>query len=44
VVPVISGENRYHLFGRLAKARAMRHLRSWSFRNGVVLHQYRRAR
>jgi dihydrofolate reductase len=44
VVPVISGENRYHLFGRLAKARPMRHLRSWSFRNGVMLHQYRRAR
>jgi dihydrofolate reductase len=44
VVPVISGDGRYRLFGPLARARKLRHLRSWTFRNGVVLHRYRRAR
>jgi dihydrofolate reductase len=44
VVPVISGESRYRLFGPMARARRLRHVRSWTFRNGVVLHQYRRAR
>jgi dihydrofolate reductase len=44
VVPILSGENRYRLFGPLARARRLRHLRSWSFRNGIMLHQYRRAR
>jgi dihydrofolate reductase len=44
VVPVLSGQSRYRLFGPMARARKLRHLRSWTFRNGVVLHQYRRAR
>jgi dihydrofolate reductase len=44
VVPIISGDRRYRLFGPLARARKLRHLQTWTFRNGVVLHQYRRAR
>ncbi|MCI4326534.1 MAG: dihydrofolate reductase family protein [Thermoplasmata archaeon] len=44
VVPVISGPRRYPLFGPLARPRTLRHLRCWTFRNGVVLHQYRRGR
>jgi dihydrofolate reductase len=44
VVPILTGENRYRLFGPLARTRKLRHVRSWSFRNGVVLQQYRRAR
>jgi dihydrofolate reductase len=43
VVPILSGQSRWRLFGRLARARPLRHLRSWTFDNGVVLHQYRRA-
>jgi dihydrofolate reductase len=44
VVPVILGGTRYRLFGPLARQRSLRHLRSWTFRNGVVLHQYRKRR
>jgi dihydrofolate reductase len=44
VVPVISGEGRYRLFGPLSRARKLKHLRTWTFRNGVLLHQYRRGR
>lgn len=44
VVPVILGQGRYRLFGPLARPRHLRHLRSWTFRNGVVLHRYRRAK
>lgn len=44
VVPIILGQGRYRLFGPLLSPRNLRHIRSWTFRNGVVLHQYRRAR
>jgi dihydrofolate reductase len=44
VVPVISGQGRYRLFGPLARPRALRPLRSWRFANGVELHQHRRTR
>jgi dihydrofolate reductase len=44
VVPVILGEGRYRLFGPLARQRNLRHVRSWTFDNGVILHQYRRTR
>jgi len=44
VVPVIVGEGRNRLFGRLAGPRNLEHVRTWTFDNGVVLHQYRRAR
>jgi dihydrofolate reductase len=43
VVPIISGERRYRLFGPMARARKLRHIRTWIFDNGVTLHQYRRA-
>ena len=44
IVPVILGQGRFRLFGRLARPRNLKHLRSWTFRNGVVLHRYRRHR
>lgn len=44
VVPIILGQGRYRLFGPLPSPRNLRYIRSWTFRNGVVLHQYRRAR
>ncbi len=44
VVPVILGEGRYRLFGPLRRPRALRRVRSWTFRNGVVLHHYHRER
>jgi dihydrofolate reductase len=42
VVPVIIGEGRHRLFGPLGRPRNLKHLRSWTFSNGVVLNQYRR--
>jgi dihydrofolate reductase len=44
VVPIISGEGKYRLFGALPRERKLEHVRCWTFRNGIVLHQYRRAR
>jgi len=44
VVPVIVGEGRNRLFGPLPRPRRLRHVRTWTFPNGVVLHQYRRKR
>jgi dihydrofolate reductase len=41
VVPVIVGQGRDRLFGPLERPRALRHLRSWTFSNGVMLHQFR---
>lgn len=43
VVPVIQGERGNRLFAPLPRSRHLTHLRSWTFKNGVVLHQYRRA-
>jgi dihydrofolate reductase len=43
VVPIIQGGNRDRLFGPLAHRRDLKHVRSWTFSNGVLLHQYRRA-
>jgi dihydrofolate reductase len=42
VVPIIVGETRNRLFGPLPRPRNLHHLRSWTFRNGVTLHQLRR--
>jgi dihydrofolate reductase len=42
VVPIIVGEGRDRLFGPLPRPRNLRHVRSWTFRNGVTLHQLRR--
>jgi dihydrofolate reductase len=44
VVPVIVGEGRNRLFGPLPRPRKLKLVRSWTFSNGVVLHQYRRRR
>jgi dihydrofolate reductase len=44
VVPILVGQKRDRLFGPLSKQRDLKHVRTWSFRNGVVLHQYRRER
>jgi dihydrofolate reductase len=42
VVPVILGAARYRLFSPLPSQRNLKHVRTWTFRNGVVLHQYRK--
>jgi dihydrofolate reductase len=44
VVPTIVGQPRDRLFGSLARQRNLTHVRSWTFRNGVTLHQLRRAK
>jgi dihydrofolate reductase len=44
VVPIILGQGRYRLFGPLERPLDLVHVRSWNFRNGVVLHQYRKSR
>lgn len=44
VVPEILGGTRYRLFSPLPRQRKLRHVRTWTFRNGVVLHQYRKTR
>jgi dihydrofolate reductase len=44
VVPVVLGGNRYRLFPPLSHQRNLKHVRTWTFRNGVVLHQYRKHR
>jgi dihydrofolate reductase len=44
VVPTIVGETRNRLFGPLPRPRTLRHLRTWTFRNGVTLHQLRRVK
>lgn len=43
VVPIILGQGRDRLFGPRIRPARLRHLRSWTFRNGIVLHRYRRA-
>ena len=42
VVPMVLGSGRDRLFGPRDRPQDLRHVRSWSFRNGVVLHQYRK--
>ncbi len=42
VVPVILGQGRDRLFGELKRPLKLKVGRSWTFRNGVVLQQYRR--
>jgi dihydrofolate reductase len=42
VVPTIVGESRHRLFGPLSRPRHLTHVRSWTFRNGVMLHQLKR--
>lgn len=42
VVPTIVGESRNRLFPPLPRPRKLRHIRSWTFTNGVTLHQLRR--
>jgi len=42
VVPIIVGEGHHRLFGPLAQPRRLELQRTWTFRNGVVLHQYQR--
>ena len=42
VVPLILGQGRYRLFGPSTRPHDLRHVRSWTFSNGVVLHQYRK--
>jgi dihydrofolate reductase len=44
VVPIILGEGRNRLFGTLPHRRNLKLVRSWAFKNGVVLHRYRRSR
>jgi dihydrofolate reductase len=44
VVPVILGGTRYRLFPPTPRQRNLKHVRSRTFRNGIVLHQYRRIR
>jgi len=44
VVPTIVGQGRHRLFGQLARPLNLNLIRSWAFRNGVVLNQYRRKR
>ena len=44
VVPVILGGTRYRLFPRLPRPQNLKLVRTWAFRNGIVLHRYRRAR
>ncbi|MGI0054167.1 MAG: dihydrofolate reductase family protein [Thermoplasmata archaeon] len=43
VVPIIQGGGRHRLFAPMAHPRNLKHVKTWTFRNGVVLHQYRRA-
>jgi dihydrofolate reductase len=42
VVPIILGQGRNRLFGPRSRQLELRHIRSWPFPNGIVLHQYRR--
>jgi dihydrofolate reductase len=42
VVPILLGQKKYRLFGSFDRQRNLKHRRSWTFDNGVVLHQYRR--
>jgi dihydrofolate reductase len=42
VVPIVLGSGRNRLFGPLARQRNLQHIRSWTFENGIVLHQYRK--
>jgi dihydrofolate reductase len=42
VVPIVLGSGRNRLFGPLDRQRNLQHIRSWSFGNGIVLHQYRK--
>jgi dihydrofolate reductase len=44
VVPTIVGQSRDRLFGTLPRQRDLTHVHSWTFRNGVTLHQLRRSR
>jgi dihydrofolate reductase len=44
VVPTIVGQKGNRLFGPLPRQRSLRHVRSWTLRNGVTLHQLRRSK
>lgn len=44
IVPIVLGQGRYRLFGRWSRPRKLSLVRAWTFKNGIVLHQYRRAR
>jgi len=44
VVPVIVGGSRYRLFPGLSGPRRLKLVRTWMFKNGVALHQYRKSR
>ncbi len=44
VVPIVIGSGRDRLFGPVTRPRTLKHIRSHAFRNGVVLHHFRRAR
>jgi dihydrofolate reductase len=44
VVPTIVGETRNRLFGPLPRPRNLHLVRSWTFRNGVMLHQLHRTK
>jgi dihydrofolate reductase len=44
VVPTIVGQSQNRLFGLLPRQRSLQHVRSWTFRNGVTLHQLRRGK
>jgi dihydrofolate reductase len=44
VVPIIIGGTRDRLFGRLPRPRKFRHIRTWTFRNGITLYRLRRAK
>lgn len=44
VVPILCGAGRDRLFGPLIRQRTLELRNSWTFKNGVVLHHYRRAR
>lgn len=43
VVPTVVGQTRDRLFPTLSKQRDLEHVRSWTFKNGVTLHQLRRS-
>jgi dihydrofolate reductase len=44
VVAVIVGGSRYRLFPGLSGPRRLKLVRTWMFKNGVALHQYRKSR
>jgi dihydrofolate reductase len=42
VVPIILGSGRHRLFGPMRRQRNLKLIRSWTFKNGIALHQYRK--